>query len=127
VEAALDELVLTGVPQVSNRMDINTLLNPVDESQVMDETTDEEISREIYQAVMDAQQVQENAIINGRDDDVDDDALIENHSTNREVLQAASDTLMASTILSCESWRLFWTSNTLERVLFPCFYYRKRP
>jgi hypothetical protein len=43
VEATLDELVSIGVLQVSNRMDINTLLNPVDESQVMDETTDEEI------------------------------------------------------------------------------------
>ena len=58
----------------------------MDESQVMDETTDEEI----HQAVMDAQQAQENAIINGGDNDVDDDALIENHPTNHEVLQAAS-------------------------------------
>jgi hypothetical protein len=49
VEAALDELVSMGVLQASNRMDIDTLLNPVDESRVMDETTDEEI----YQAIMD--------------------------------------------------------------------------
>jgi hypothetical protein len=86
VEATLDELVSMGVLQVSNRMDINTLLNPVDESQVMDETTDEEI----YQAVMDTQEAQENTIINGGDGDPDDNALVEDCLTHHEVLQAAS-------------------------------------
>jgi hypothetical protein len=86
VEAVLDNLVSAGVLQASNRMDINTLLNPVDESRVMDETTDEEI----YQAVIDARRAQEDTIINCGDDDVDDDALVEDRPTRREVLQAAS-------------------------------------
>jgi hypothetical protein len=82
VEAALDKLVSMGVLQASNRMDINTLLNPVDESWVMDEMTNEEI----YQAIIDAQGAQENTIINGGDDDSDDDTLVEDHPTCCEVL-----------------------------------------
>jgi hypothetical protein len=84
LEAALDELVSTRVLQASNRMDIDTLLNPADKS--MDEATD----KEIYQAVMVARQAQEDASINGGDDDVDDDAFIDDCPTHREVLQATS-------------------------------------
>jgi hypothetical protein len=50
LESALDELVSTGALQVSNRMDIEALLNPADKSHVIDETTD----KEICQAVLDA-------------------------------------------------------------------------
>jgi hypothetical protein len=85
---ALDDLESTGVLQPSNRMDIEALLNPVDElPQVMEETTDEEIC----QAVLDAKKAQEAGLINGGDDDVDDDpSAIEPCPTHREVLQAAS-------------------------------------
>jgi hypothetical protein len=78
VESALNKLELTGVLQASNRMNIEALLNPVDESQVMDETTDEDIC----QAVLDAKE-------DGRGDDTDD-AFIEPCLTHHEVLQAAS-------------------------------------
>jgi hypothetical protein len=67
-------------------MDLEALLNPADESRVMDETTDEEIC----QAVLDARKAQEEVLINGGDDDVDDDASVELCPTHREVLQAAS-------------------------------------
>ena len=83
---ALDELESTGVLQASNRMNIEALLNPADESRVMDETTD----KEICQAVLDARRAQEEGLINGGDDDVDDDASVELCPTHREVLQAAS-------------------------------------
>jgi len=62
------------------------VLNPVDESRVIDETTDEEI----YQAVIDARQAQENTIMNGGDDDAEDDGPIEDRPTRREALQATS-------------------------------------
>ena len=83
---ALDELESTGVLQASNRMDIEALLNLVDESRIMDETTDDEICW----AVLDARRAQEEALINGGDDDADDDASVEPCPTHREVLQAAS-------------------------------------
>src|SRR5882724_9317923 len=51
IEGALDELELRGALQHSNRMDLKAILNPVDESQVLDEATDEEIC----QAVQDSQ------------------------------------------------------------------------
>ena len=50
VEIALDDLVAMGVLQTKNQMDINSLLNPEGECQVLTETSDEEI----YQAVMDS-------------------------------------------------------------------------
>ena len=86
LESALDELVSTGALQASNRMDIEALLNPADESHVIDETTDEEIC----QAVLDARKAQEEGPINGGDNDVDDDAPVEPCPTRREVLQAAA-------------------------------------
>ncbi|KAF8224306.1 hypothetical protein L208DRAFT_1312310 [Tricholoma matsutake] len=69
-------------------MYIEALLNPADElPQVMEETTDEEIC----QAMLDARKAQEEGLINGGDDDVDDDSsAIEPCPTHREVLQAAS-------------------------------------
>ncbi|KAF8228864.1 hypothetical protein L208DRAFT_1402999 [Tricholoma matsutake] len=86
LESALDELVSTGALQASNRMDIEALLNPADKSHVIDETTDEEIC----QAVLDAQKAQEEGLINGGDNDVDDDAPVEPCPTCRKVLQAAA-------------------------------------
>jgi hypothetical protein len=86
VKSVLDELELTGVLQARNRMDINELLNPADEEQNLDEVTDEEICK----AVLDAQKAQEEALINGGDDDIDDDARVEPCPTCQEVLRAAS-------------------------------------
>jgi DDE superfamily endonuclease len=51
VEAALNDLVATGALQETNRMDIDSLLNPVGKSHDLTETSDDEI----YQAVIDAQ------------------------------------------------------------------------
>lgn len=85
VEHALDALTEKGVLQKSNRMDIESLLNPAGESHVLSETSD----REIYQAVMDASEARENSEINGGDD-IDGDVAIRPRPTRREVLQAMS-------------------------------------
>ena len=80
-------LILTGVLQKENQMDINALLNPAEEIHlIMVETLDEQI----YQAVMDAQGARENAPINGGHDDVDDAALVEPSPTLREMLEVTS-------------------------------------
>jgi hypothetical protein len=53
VECALDELVSSGVLQSANRMDIESLLNPEEESVgALNETTHEKI----FQAVLDTQE-----------------------------------------------------------------------
>ncbi|KAI0249196.1 hypothetical protein BJV78DRAFT_1130098 [Lactifluus subvellereus] len=67
-------------------MDIEGLLNPSDESQMIDEMTDEEIC----QAVLAAQNAQEEGPINGGDDDVEDNTLLGPNPTYREVFQALS-------------------------------------
>ena len=67
LQAALDDLESTGCLQHANRMDIEGLLNPIDESTIIGDTTD----IEIYQAVMNAQSAQEQAPTNGGDDDTD--------------------------------------------------------
>ncbi len=84
VEQALDDLVATGVLQKENRMDINSLLNPVGESHVLTETSDQEI----YQAVMDAVEARENIEMSGGDDG--DGDTVEPNPTRRDVLKAAS-------------------------------------
>lgn len=84
VEIALDDLVATGALQTRNRMDINSLLNPEGESQIMTETSD----KEIYHAVMDAFEARENIETNGGDDL--DEVFIEPPPTRREVLKAVS-------------------------------------
>ena len=59
-----------GVLQAANRMTIEELLNPSDESITTDETTDDEI----YNAVIDSKVQRENAAANNiGDNDVDDD------------------------------------------------------
>jgi len=85
VEITLDDLVQTGALQESNRMDIESLLNPAGESQVLMETSD----REIYQAVMDAINARENVEINGRDD-VDNDIPLKPRPTRCDILKAIS-------------------------------------
>ena len=79
-------------------MDIEALLNPMDESHVMDEVMDEEI----FHVVIDAWNVQEDGSINGRDDDIDNNMSIEACLTHHKVLQAA-------TVISqyVDNWMLF--------------------
>jgi hypothetical protein len=84
VEAALDNLVATGALQARDRMDIASLLNPDGESQVLTETSDDEI----YQSVIDAIKARENLEINGGDDV--DDEIIEPRPMQRDVLKAVS-------------------------------------
>ena len=84
VEAALDDLVATGALQKTNRMDIESLLNPVGESHVLTETSD----IEIYQAVIDAIDARANIEING--DGGDDDVPLDPRPTRRDVLKAVS-------------------------------------
>ncbi|OJA16590.1 hypothetical protein AZE42_11250 [Rhizopogon vesiculosus] len=73
VRSAHDDLQATGVLQPQNRMDIEALLNPHEESQMMDRARDEEIC----QAVLVARNAQEEGPINGGDDDVEDDSPLE--------------------------------------------------
>ena len=86
VEAALDDLVAMGALQGKNRMDIESLLNPADESQVLTGTSDEDI----YQAVIDSIAARENIEINGGDNVNEDDIPIEPRPTRRDILKAAS-------------------------------------
>jgi hypothetical protein len=67
-------------------MDIEALLNPHEESQMMDGARDEEIC----QAVLATRNAQEDGPINGGDNDVDDDSPLEPCPTRREVFRAAS-------------------------------------
>ncbi|OJA14623.1 hypothetical protein AZE42_13790, partial [Rhizopogon vesiculosus] len=86
VRSALDDLQATGVLQPKNRVDIEVLLNPPKESQMMDGARDEEIC----QAVLVARNAQEEGPINGGDVDVEDDSPLEPCPTHHEVFQAAS-------------------------------------
>jgi len=85
VEVALDNLVATGALQKTNRMYIESLLNPVGESHVLTGTSDDEIC----QAVLEAMDARENMIMNGGDD-VDTDIPMEPRPSRRDVLKAAS-------------------------------------
>jgi len=84
IAAALDDLVATGALQARNRMDIENLLNPVEESQNMQETSD----KGIFDAVMECKKARENAHIMGGDD-VDDTSPCEPLPSRCEVLHAA--------------------------------------
>ena len=86
VKDALDELEKTGALQSSNRMSLEALLNPVDESITITDTTDEEI----FEAVMGAKKVREAAATAGiGDHDVDDDAVVDAGPNRKEALQAS--------------------------------------
>ena len=82
VESALNELESTGALQHANRMGINMLLNPADESKLLDDMSDQEICK----AVQDLRKEAETPIDNRDDDDAPVDAC----PTRREVLQAVS-------------------------------------
>jgi hypothetical protein len=87
VEAALDDLVATGALQQTNRMDIESLLNPEGESHVLTETSDQEI----YAAVMGAIKARENIDINGGDDIEDGShGHFDPRPTYRDALKAVS-------------------------------------
>ena len=85
VNDALDVLVETGALQRSNQMDIDELLNPGDEMELIDETTDEEI----FGAVMDLDTHKITLPAAGKDD-ADDSGPIKPPPTQSEALQAIS-------------------------------------
>ncbi|KAG6838250.1 hypothetical protein C0991_000713 [Blastosporella zonata] len=70
VENALDDLEATGALQRANRMAIEDILNPIKEINCEFESSDEDICR----AVLDTRKAREDMLINGGDDDVDDNA-----------------------------------------------------
>ena len=79
---ALDDSESIGVLQKANRMDLEDLLNPPEESR-MEDATDEEIC----QAVLATCNSQEEGPMDG---DVEDDAMAEPRPTYHEVIEAAS-------------------------------------
>ena len=87
VEEAIDGLATQGMLKECNRMSIEleVLLNPAAESQVIDETTEEEIC----QAVLEAREARDQAVNDGGDD-VDNDAPVNPCPTYQEVLCVAS-------------------------------------
>lgn len=85
VNRALNSLVVTGALQKKNRMDIESLLNPVGESHVLTETSD----KDIYKAVMEAVEAREAMEINGGDD-VDEDFPAEPQPSRQDILKASS-------------------------------------
>jgi hypothetical protein len=87
VEAALDDLVATGALQKSNQMDIESLLNPAEESHVLMEGSD----HEIYQSVMDAVAACKNIKINSGNG-INDNINISHEPppTRHDVLKAIS-------------------------------------
>ena|ERR1700730_7752156 len=78
-------LVGTGALQSCNWMDIKSLLNPAEEMELIDESTD----NEIFTAVMDAFKNRENSEATGGDDD-DDSGPVKPCPTTAEALQAIS-------------------------------------
>ncbi|KAI0761210.1 hypothetical protein BD413DRAFT_495812 [Trametes elegans] len=91
VKQALDSLVMTGALQTTNRMDINSLLNPQVKTEVFSEVSEEEI----FEAV----QVARNASDNGDASDDIGELAVEKPPTRAEVLQAASVILRFSSML----------------------------
>ena len=85
LDAALDNLAATGVLQAQNRMDIESLLNPVEKSQMLLETLNEEI----FELVMACLKAQENAPNTGGDD-MDDDLPCKPWPSQCEVLHTMS-------------------------------------
>jgi hypothetical protein len=86
VSTALDDLEAMDVLQKGNRIDVEALLNPIDESQAMNKITDEEICCTVL-AMKNVQQVAE---VNQGDDDLDENVPIAPQPSCCEVLQATS-------------------------------------
>ncbi|KAG5337171.1 hypothetical protein C0989_010403, partial [Termitomyces sp. Mn162] len=81
VERALSHLENLGVLQHSNRMAINELLNPVTEDKMCNNETEKEIKRDIYAAVVERREAEQNREKNGGDVlDDDDEAISEKPS-----------------------------------------------
>jgi hypothetical protein len=86
VEHTLDKLEQTGVLQHTNRLNLEDLLNPEPEKQVVEHATDEDI----YHAVVASRLAEENMDLVGGADDEDDDAEILPHPSRKEALAAAA-------------------------------------
>jgi hypothetical protein len=82
---SLDELEQTGVLQHVNRLNLEDLLNPEPEQQVVEQATDEEI----FHAVMAGHAAEEDMDIVGGADDEDDDAEILPRPSRRAALEVA--------------------------------------
>jgi DDE superfamily endonuclease len=112
VESVVEELIERGALQKANCMDIDALLNPADERHVIMETMD----GEIYQAVLDARQTQEDALINGGHDNIEDDSPVEPFPTYCEMLEAASViNKYVETLNSPLAWKLATDLASLSR------------
>lgn len=85
VEYVLDDLQTRGVLHRDSRLDIESLLNPQNEAHITAEASDEDI----YQAVMDAIEAQENVEKNGGDD-MDEDGPVKPRPGCGEVHKAIS-------------------------------------
>jgi len=77
---------VTGVLQHENRVDIEDLLDPPEESWMMEQSTD----KEIYQAVMATWKEWEGGDISGGDDDDQEEGTPEPYPTYCEIFQAVS-------------------------------------
>ncbi|KAG6871050.1 hypothetical protein C0995_008804, partial [Termitomyces sp. Mi166 len=86
VPDALSHLEKIGVLQQSNRMDVNELLNPENEDRMYDNGMEEEIEEEIYNAVVERHQAEEE--MNSGNDRASD-----NNPFHQEMLSAASTIL----------------------------------
>ncbi|KAG5350322.1 hypothetical protein C0989_011591 [Termitomyces sp. Mn162] len=67
VEQALSHLEKLGVFQHANHMAINELLNPVNEDKMYDDETEQEIKNNIYEAVAECWEAEQNREMNGGD------------------------------------------------------------
>ena len=85
VRSALDDLEKTGVLQHLNQMDISELLNPAVEAHQLFEATDQDI----YEAVMEAKEAQEESTRSNETSDANLDDPVEPVPTCIEALQAA--------------------------------------
>lgn len=90
VKAALDDLVPTGALQNSNRMSIDALLNPADELNILDDTTEDSI----FDAVMDSRMVS-----GSQGDDISKLDMLRADSLAGEVGPTQKEALQAAIIL----------------------------
>jgi hypothetical protein len=85
LETTLDELENRGVLQASNRLSIESLVNPDSEKDIIDDS----MEQDIYNAVVASRDAQQMGEINGGDDDVEDNMGFQPRPTCREALSAA--------------------------------------